>query len=164
MKSQISKPKTQILNFKSPNLGAFTLVELLVILGILAILSLGSLVFFRAYQPTLELLGTVRELIGDLRYSEQLALTEQVEYGIQFFPTEDKYQIVKFIQPSEVLETITLPEEVSFHQIVGFTDNRVVFNPYGAAKETGQITLINTQNSTTTIEVKASGFVKIITE
>ncbi|GAI55728.1 unnamed protein product, partial [marine sediment metagenome] len=64
---------------------AFTLAELLVIIGIIGILALISIPAFRAYQPNLQLSSMVRELVTDLRYAQQLAVAEQVEHGIRFF-------------------------------------------------------------------------------
>jgi len=140
----------------------FTLVEILVILGIIGVLSLIGIPAFKIFQPSLQLSGTVRELATDLRYAEQLAITEQIEHGIIFFPGTGQYQIVRFGAPDEVLESKTLPGEVSFSGIAGFTDNKVVFNPYGAAKESGVITLVNTKNAISSIDVRPSGFIKII--
>ncbi len=140
---------------------SFSLIELLVVIGILGALALGGVLAFRTYQPALELSGAVQELVGDLRYAEQLAVTEQKEYGIQFFASEGRYQLMKFGQSPEVIAVVEFSPKVSF-QYISLTDDRVVFNPYGAAKEPGEVTLINTNNSTTTIQIKASGFVKVI--
>ncbi len=141
---------------------SFTLVEILVVLGIIGVLALIGVPAFRVYQPSLQLSGAVRELATDLRYAEQLAITEQVEHGIIFFPGAGQYQIIRHNNPNEVLKSKTLPREVSFQEIVGFTDSEAIFNPYGAAKESGIITLINTKNSTSGIDVRPSGFIKII--
>jgi len=141
----------------------FTLTELLTVIGIMAILLLIGIPVFRAYRPSLQLSGSVRELITDLRYAQQLAVTEQVDYGIRFFIAEDKYQIIKHVAEEELLEEKKLPSQVSFHQTEDLTDDRVLFNPYGAVKdEAGTITLINTRNDIATIDIRPSGFVKII--
>ena len=141
---------------------SFTLIELLVVISIIGILVLIGIPAFRRFQPSIQLSGAVRELVSDLRYSGQLAITEQVNHGIHFFSDPDKYQIIRYGEVEEVLEEKNLPEKVSFQEISGFTDEEVIFNPYGAAKESGSITLINTANTTTTIEVRPSGFVKIV--
>ncbi len=154
---QNSKPQLKTKNF----LG-FTLIEVLTIIGIIGILALIGIPAFRVFQPSLELSGTVRKLVSDLRYAEQLAVTEQVNHGIRFSSSTDQYQIISYGAVEETLASTTLPEKVSFYQIAGFTNDQVIFNPYGAAKESGNITLINTKNATTTVEVRPSGFVKII--
>lgn len=143
-------------------MNSFTLIELLTVLLIAGILALIGVPAFKTFQPGLQLSGTMRELATDLRYAEQLAITEQVEHGIIFYPGAGQYQVVRFGVPDVVLKSSTLPQEVSFLEIVGFTDNKVIFNPYGAAKESGIITLLNTKNATSTIDVRPSGFIKII--
>ncbi|MFH1575353.1 MAG: hypothetical protein ABIB55_00185 [Candidatus Nealsonbacteria bacterium] len=143
-------------------MNSFTLVELLIIMSILGILSLIGIPAFKIYQPSLQLSGSVRELVTDLRYAEQLAVTEQVGHGIIFLIGTDEYQIVRFGDKNEVIESKTLPQDISFSGITGFTDNEAIFNPYGAAEESGIITLVNTKNSTSGIDVRPSGFIKVI--
>ena len=147
---------------KTENKNCFTLVEILVVLGIIGILSLIGIPAFKVFQPSLQLSGVMRDLATDLRYAEQLAITEQVEHGIIFLTGTGQYQIVRYGNPDEILEGKTLPQEVSFLSIAGLTGDKVVFNPYGAAKESGVITLVNTKNSTSGIDVRPSGFIKII--
>lgn len=145
-----------------PREKGFTIVEILVTLAIAGLLALIGIPAFKNYQPDLELSGTVQGLVGDLRYAQQLAVTEQVEHGIRFFIVDRKYQIIRYGNPEEVLKSQALPAKVSFQEIDGLTNDQVIFNPYGAVKEAGQVSLINTKNSTTTIDIRPSGFVKII--
>ena len=42
-----------------------------------------------------------------------------------------------------------------------FSGDEVVFNPYGAVKEMGSVSLINIEQKVKIIEVRPSGFVKI---
>ena len=144
------------------NQKSFTLTELLIIMGIVGILALIGIPTFKTYQPSLALSGIVRELVTDLRYAEQLAVTEQIDHGVRFFLATDQYQIIRYGPAEEIIKSKNLPTEVSFQEITGLTDNEAVFNPYGAARKTGTITLINTKNSTTTVDIRPSGFIKII--
>ena len=138
---------------------SFTLTELLVIIGIIGILTLISIPAFRLFQPTLQLSSLSRELVSDLRYAQQLTLTEQIEYCIKFFPLEKKYQLLQCEETTPLKEKV-LPEENTDLTVVGFTDNEVRYNPYGAVSEEGTITLKNSKNETKTILVKPSGFVE----
>ncbi|MFH1780654.1 MAG: hypothetical protein ABH841_01475 [Candidatus Nealsonbacteria bacterium] len=140
----------------------FALVEILIVLGIFSILALIGIPAFKMYQSDLQLSGSLRELSIDLRYAGQLAITEQIDYGVVFFPDDHQYQIVIFGDSNEILKSKTLPQGISFLSITGFTNNEVVFNPYGAAKEQGIITLINTKQATGSVDVRPSGFIKII--
>lgn len=150
----------QFSTFNFQNSNGFTLAEFLIVICIIGIISLIGIPAFRAYQPSLQLSGAVRDLVTDLRYAQQLAVTEQITYGIRFSTSTNQYQIIKIGTTEEILETKDLPEKVSFQEI-SFTDGKVKFNPYGAVKEAGSVTLINVKNVTTTIEVRPSGFVKI---
>ena len=138
----------------------FTLTEVLIVIAIIGIISVATIPAIRFYQPNIQLSGAARELVTDLRYIQQITVTEQVEHCIQFFPLEKKYQIIQ-CQGSEVLEEKTLPTEIQTMTVAGFTDDRVKYNPYGAVQESGTIVLENTKNETKTIFVKPSGFVEI---
>jgi len=77
-----------LMNFqgiKNINLKGFTLIEILVVIAILISLTLISIPFFNSFKPTLQLGSVTREIIADLRYIQQLTITEQVEYCLKFF-------------------------------------------------------------------------------
>jgi prepilin-type N-terminal cleavage/methylation domain-containing protein len=141
----------------------FSLMELLIVMAILIIIAGIGLMVFQQIKLTMRLSGTVRQLITDLRYAQQLAITEQVTHGLQFSTTTppglDQYQLIRYGQPSQVIFTKQLPQGIRF-QSIGFTNQKVSFNPYGAAQQSGEIVLINTQNASSTIDVRPSGFVK----
>lgn len=138
-----------------------TLIELAVIISIIGILALFTIPSFRIFTPSLQLSGAARELTTDLRYAEQLSVTEQIEHGVKFYPDANEYRLMKYGSVETELQIKTLPEKVTFQSVSGFTNNEVKFNPYGAAKETGFVILKNTNNSTTSIDVRPSGFIKI---
>ncbi len=146
-------------NLKKSGAG-FTFIELLIAISVIGILAIVAIPGFRAFQPTLQLSGISRELISDLRYAQQITVTEQVEYCVVFFPIERKYQIIQCGGTQPIKEKI-LPGEIQTITISGFTNNEVRYNPYGAVREAGTITLENTKNITKTILVRPSGFVKI---
>lgn len=145
---------------KIKKIKGFTLIEVLVAIGIMAILAGIGIPAFNLYQPTIQLSGSTREIISNLRYAEQLAVAEQVEYGIRFATSTNQYQLVRFSSQEQILITKTLPDKVSFQQVSGFTNDEVKYNPYGAVREEGSIVLVNTRNETKTILVRPSGFVK----
>jgi prepilin-type N-terminal cleavage/methylation domain-containing protein len=140
---------------------AFTITELLVVICIIGVLSLIAIPAFRMFAPNLELSGTARELVSNLRYSQQLSVTEQVEHGIRISTTTREYQLLKYGSPEEIIETKELPENLDFQEVSGFTNNEVRYNPYGAVKEEGSISLVNNKGTILVIEVRPSGFVKI---
>ena len=145
---------------KIKKIKGFALIEILVAIGIMAILAGIGISAFNLYQPTVQLSGSTREIISELRYAEQLAVAEQVEYGIRFATSTNQYQLVRFSSQEQILITKILPDKVSFQQVSGLTNDEVKYNPYGAVREEGSIVLVNTRNETKTILVRPSGFVK----
>ncbi len=139
---------------------SFTLVEILVVIGILGILVSISIPIMRNFQPGLQLRNSTQEIISDLRYAQQLTITQQREYCVRFFPAEKKYQIIQ-CGSSEFLSEISLPDGIRSITTSGFTNDEIEFNPYGAVKESGSVVLENTNNKTKTIEIRPSGFVRI---
>ncbi|MDD2696565.1 MAG: prepilin-type N-terminal cleavage/methylation domain-containing protein [Candidatus Pacebacteria bacterium] len=139
---------------------SFTLPEILVVIGIIGILALFALPALRAFQPNLQLSSVTQELVADLRYAQQLTVTEQKEHCLLFFPSEKKYQL-KECQGAVLKEKI-LPKEIESITPTGFTGDEVKYNPYGAVSEPGTVVLENTKKETKTISIKASGFVEVV--
>ncbi len=149
--------KNQKLKFKSIG---FTIIELAVVITIIVILIGISIAVFANFQPDLQLNGSARNLVTDLRYVQQLTVTEQIKYCLKFFLSEKKYQIIQ-CGSSEFLSEISLPDGIRSITTSGFTNDEIEFNPYGAVKESGSVVLENTNNKTKTIEIRPSGFVRI---
>lgn len=141
---------------------AFSLIELLIVISIIAILVSFGIPALRNYKPNLELNGSVRELTSDIRYAQQLTVTEQIEYSVIFYTIERRYEIVKYGANTEIIKQVLLPKEIISLTITPLTNNEIRYNPYGAVAESGSITLMNTKNKTKTIDIRPSGFVKII--
>jgi len=144
------------------NSQGMTVIEIVVVIIIIAILSSIGFEVFKNIEPSLELNGVTRDLITDIRYTQELAVAEQVIHGICFFSSEDKYQLKRYGTVEEILAEKTLPNGISFQTINGFSGDCLKFNPYGSVKEAGNIIIINTKNETKNIEVKPSGFSKIV--
>ncbi len=139
----------------------FTVIEILVVIAIITILSSLSLSVFNTFKESIDLAGCSRELVADLRYTQQLAVTEQIRHGIQFLKDEKKYQIIRYGDSEEILKEKQLPVGISYESINGLSLDRARFNPYGATEESGSVVLINTQNNKKTIQIRPSGFVKL---
>lgn len=137
------------------------LVDLLVVLGIIALLSTISIPYLRKYQPNLKLNATARDLTTDLRYAQQLTITEQKVHLVAFDIANDKYDILKIDSATSTVKTVSLDAEVGFDQITGLTNNQVVFNFYGGVSQAGQILLTNINNVTATINIKPSGYIQL---
>jgi len=153
--------ENQELKIRNRKSKGFTLFEFLVIIAIIGIIASVSWSALKTLQPSWRLDGAVRDLATDLRYAQQQSVTEQVNYGIHFSSTTNEYQIIRYGTTTENVLEKSLSEGVDFHQITGFNGDEVVFNPYGAVKEMGSVSLINIEEKIKIIEVRPSGFVKI---
>jgi len=137
------------------------IINLVVSIGVIVLLMTISLPYLRRYQPNMKLSAESRSLVADLRYAQQLTVTEQAVHTVDFNLGGDSYQIIKTGVASTTVKTVEFDPEVSFQQITGLTDNRVVFNYYGGVSQSGQVVLINTNFKTTTINIKPSGYIQL---
>ncbi len=151
------------MNLKIQN--SFTLTEVLIVAAIIGVLALIVFPILRNFQPTLQLNGIVREFVSNLRLTQQLAVSEQVEYCFVLpdnFLSNREYQIIQCGE-SQSFKQGLIPEEIIGLTIVpSLSNNEVRYNSYGAVKESAQITIENVQNKTKTINIRPSGFIRII--
>lgn len=139
-----------------------TLFNILVTLGIIVLLSTISIPYLKKYQPNIKLNAAARELTSNLRYAQQLTITEQVVYSVAFDITNNSYEIIKNnATTTDVIKTIIFPTDVNFQQITGITDNEVFFNSYGGVNESGGVILENINGKTTNINIKPSGYIQL---
>ncbi|MEK7103816.1 MAG: prepilin-type N-terminal cleavage/methylation domain-containing protein, partial [Patescibacteria group bacterium] len=109
----------------------FTLIEIMVAIGIMLIVSGISWAGFVKYQPSLALSAISRDITTDLRLSQQLSITQQINHGIFFNTSTNEYQLEKFGTTTEVLLLKQLPNNIIFCEITGLSGAKAVFNPYG---------------------------------
>lgn len=132
----------------------------MIALTVVVLISLISLPLFITYQKTTKLKSESRILVSNLRLAQQLAITEQNIYDLKLFPDTKTYQIINE-KDSSIKKTVVLNPEVSIAEVTGFTANTIRFVATGAVIETGTILLSNTNNNTTTLQIKPSGYVEL---
>lgn len=140
----------------------FTLVEVLLVIGLLGIIAAAYFSASQFNQPSRRLSAAVRDLTTDLRYAQELSVTEQIVHGIRIATTTSSYKLLRLSTTTVEVFDKDLPSGITFQAVTGFIDNEVRFNAYGAVSEDGTITLINTDSATTTIDIRPSGFVRIL--
>ena len=92
------------------------LIDLLVALGIVALLSTITIPYIRKYQPNLKLHATARDLTTDIRYAQQLTVTEQKVHLVDFNEAQNKYEILKVDTATTTVKSVSLDSEISFKE------------------------------------------------
>jgi len=149
---------TIIKKFKKSD--GFTLFEITIVLAIIGIISAISVPIYQQIRPTLNLNSTTKDIISDLKYAQQLAVTEQDNYSIEFDIFFNKYTVTN-TETGAIIKQKTINSDISIDSINGLTNDTLIFNVTGGVAEEGSLILINSKNITTTISIKPSGYVKI---
>lgn len=148
------------MNFYKNRRGSM-LVELLVALSIIALLAASAIPYLKKYQPNLKLNAAARDLTTDLRYAQQLTITEQKVYQVIFDLINNKYQIQKIGAATTTVKSVIFETGITINQITDLSNDKVVFNYYGGVSEAGKIILINANNATSTVIIKPSGYIQL---
>ncbi len=138
------------------------ILNVLFAIAIIAILSAISIPRFKMFEKNLQLSSTARNLVSDLRYAQQLTISEQIPHIVHFDNLNNAYQILKIDTSTTTIKVVNLVSGISFSSITGFTNNDVKFNSYGGVSESGTIILTNTEGNIKTINVKPSGYVQLV--
>jgi type II secretory pathway pseudopilin PulG len=136
------------------------LITIIVSLGIIALLSTISIPAYQRFKPNIDLNGATSDLVADLRYAQQLTISEQIIYTVILEPLLNGYSITSYEPATSTIKSVSLPSTVFFEEINGFTDDTVRYNSYGAVSEAGDIKLSNYKNSSKSIIIKPSGYVQ----
>lgn len=153
----MSKIKSILLQKQNGHL----LMNILVYAGIVALLALITIPYLKKYQPNLKLSAVARDLISDLRYAQQLTITEQTVHILQVDKYANYYQILKLGAATTTVKLVDIPSEISFYSINNLTGDKVTFNSYGGVNESGEIILTNLNNKQATINIKPSGYIQL---
>lgn len=138
------------------------LVNTLIVIGIIIMLTIVFIPYLRKYQPNLKLNSVARDLTSDLRYAQQLTITEQIVYQVYLNTAGNSYKIIRTGAATTTIKTASLPSEVSYKEINDLTNDTVSFNSYGGVSESGQIILTNINDRTSTINIKPSGYIQLV--
>ncbi len=79
---------------KMKNHRGFTLIELVMIIVILGILALASMPKTTA-EPRVKLEAACQKIALDLRYAQEMAMAQQVRFGISFDPVNEAYFVYR---------------------------------------------------------------------
>jgi prepilin-type N-terminal cleavage/methylation domain-containing protein len=141
----------------------FTLIEISVVIGIIVLMALVSIPYFRDYQSHTKLKTDALTLISNLRLAQQYTVSEQNTYLIKLISNATpKYQLIKRVGESDTLiEEKNLNQGINWQNTGGFSNNEIIFTSTGAVLQAGDIILIDDLGKTFTVEVKPSGYVRL---
>ncbi len=135
----------------------FTVLELLIAVSVIGILAIISVPIYKNIIPSFVLNSAIRETATDLRYAQQLAVTEQIIHSVIFDKITNSYSVKK---GEDILLTKKLNNNIKLSDINGFSSNTINFISTGAVIEPGNIVLTSKEKNST-IEIKPSGYVRI---
>ena len=121
----------------------FTLLELAVALGIIAILASGIFLGVRQNHRR-HITNASLQLQADLRYVQRRAIMEGQRFGIIFEPHLNHYWLVYIDSANRTTriyeDPIRLENRVRLHNVV-FPNNRIYFTPRGTPSRGGSLFL-----------------------
>jgi type II secretion system protein H len=139
----------------------FTLIELMIVIAIIGILSAVSLVGWRGYQDNVNLRTAAGEVMSDIASCKQRAISEGVQYCMQFTDGSPNYSInaSSCSAPTRTqAKNLTSFGSGLTVSSTNFNSDQVSFLPRGTlSSNTGRIVLTNSKNSTATITVQITG-------
>ena len=139
----------------------FSLIELLIVMGIIGVLCLISISTFRGYWHNSNLRTAAREVMSDMALAKKRAVSESNSFCLQFADGTSAYSINA---TSCAAPTATQNKDLTNSGpgiSVGntsFTSSRVTFLARGTLGTTaGTVTLTNLRGSTAAISVNVTG-------
>jgi type II secretion system protein H len=138
------------MHIRKSNERGITLTELMVVLAIIAVGAAIAVPTFVNIQPQAKVHAATRELISDLRYTRQLAVTANTRHRI-VFTSSSTYQVQRDTSNSwtsyEMVKTVDLTQIASGVYWTSTDEDKVFFVPNG-----GVDTLAGRNNNVTAAE------------
>lgn len=136
----------------------FSLIELLVVIGIMIVLSSFSFLSLRGFRDTQDIEDTAMEIVSALHAAREKSLTAEDEslWGVHFVNSAtgtDSYEIFKgsAYAPSEVVQTISLRTTADFLIPPSGASADVTFNQVTGYPQVSSIIRVSGTVSTTTV-------------
>ena len=143
----------------------YTLTELMIVLGILAVVVGLSGIWLSSQLPQYRLNGAIRQICADLLAAKAQAVRQGNEVRI-FFTDPQHYDILDDdnnngrADPGEAVEARSIQEE--FAGVAIESNRNPIFNPRGTASSFGTITVSNASGEKA-ITISITGRVKVTT-
>jgi len=145
---------------------AFTLVEMLVVLAIIAMLLGISLPFTAGFGKSLRMKTAARAILGILRVARSNAITYRERYAVVFDVENSAYWIEdsngaifekKYRLPRSIEFRVPTNEGEEESDAVTFEDDKVIFRSTGAIQgPSGSLTITDRRGDSRTISIAGS--------
>jgi len=159
----MSKLKCQK-NYKKESDG-FSLFEVLLAMGIIAVLGAVSTGYYRNYVKNVEFDSTVKTVVYDLKHAQSKAMAgeDDKKWGVHFVngTNDDYYEIfstsVDYGDASTVVkDTVYLPVAIAFISPAQGATSDIIFDKIAGTTSASSVSL-NFEGSTSTVTVTAVG-------
>ncbi len=138
----------------------FTLIEILTVLGIIAVIAGVSVTFLRGAAQEGILQASARDVASDLRYAAELSVSTQINHAVRFDQVASRYTVIELTTPETTIKQSSLTPGLSFSTIT-LPQNQAEFNTLGAVVATGTVTILNQSGGTRLLDIRPSGYVQI---
>jgi len=145
---------------------AFSLMELVIVVGIITILTAVTIISVRSFSPYFQLNNSTKLILSKLRQAQEEAIAIQARHSL-FFDTSKTPLVYQLIKINDLDESRTPIEtkELASNLTVDFNPERavkeVIFSSDGAPDWSGKITISLSTSNKKTIDVSPAGVMKI---
>lgn len=141
----------------------FTLLEILLVIGILAILAAIAVPSMQGVHASYSLSAAGRQVYADLQRAKMKAISENRRFRVKFFDATDNYQIQRENPAgSSSFDTNWEPVKALPAGINVATDATITFQPRGTA-DSGSARICNNTGGFINVCVGSSGRVRLAT-
>lgn len=147
---------------------AFTIIEIVAIIAIMAIFTSVSIISWAPLSASIKLKTEGDKVISILRQAQQEAVTEQINFAIRFRQDDNSYSLIKLVPIEEnslektVLEikSYEISAPIKIKSVDDFIGDQAEFSSFGAAASSGTIVLENLNGGEYIVEVTAAGGIR----
>ncbi|MFA5022374.1 MAG: type II secretion system protein [Patescibacteria group bacterium] len=143
----------------------FTLIELIIVMGMLVIVATLSVPFFQSFQVSSDLYTHANTITKTLQRAQQQAITGQNNdaWGVYFDIAAKK--IILFKGNNYASRQTDFDEIISYPQTFSVTTdfgNEIYFSLYsGQTAKTGTVNITSQNNQTRTIKIESNGLIQL---